>query len=309
MQKKRITNMNIVIVGAGAIGSLFGALLAKNNTVVLVGRAPHITAIQHNGLNINGKTHLHVKLSAVESVKDIPISPNLILLSVKSYDTETAIKHTVPLIQDETVVVSLQNGLNNIEKIKHIVDKDCIVGGVTTHGAIFSNPGVIKHTGKGKTILGELDGIRSKRLENIVRIFNEAGIETQVSNDIVKEIWGKVIINSSINPLTAFFNCKNGYLLENPLLKKIVETISEESTNIAQAEGIKLTTPDMIQRTKEVIRDTASNYSSMLQSVQQRKKTEIDSMNGKLVTIGKQHRIDASLNKILVELVTSLTDE
>jgi 2-dehydropantoate 2-reductase len=301
--------MNIVIVGAGAIGSLFGALLAKNNSVVLVGRAPHITAIQHNGLNINGKTHLHVKLSAVESVKDIPISPNLILLSVKSYDTETAIKHTVPLIQDETVVVSLQNGLNNIEKIKHIVDKDCIVGGVTTHGAIFSNPGVIKHTGKGKTILGELDGIRSKRLENIVRIFNEAGIETQVSNDIVKEIWGKVIINSSINPLTAFFNCKNGYLLENPLLKKIVETISEESTNIAQAEGIKLTTPDMIQRTKEVIRDTASNYSSMLQSVQQRKKTEIDSMNGKLVTIGKQHRIDASLNKILVELVTSLTDE
>jgi len=300
--------MKIVIVGAGAIGSLFGALLAKNNTVVLVGRAPHITAIQHKGLNINGKTHLHVTLSAVESVKDVPMSPNLILLTVKSYDTEAAIKQTLPLIRGETVVISLQNGLDNIEKIENIVDKDRIVAGVTTHGAIFSNPGVIRHTGKGKTFLGELDGTLSKRLENIVRIFNEAGIETQVSNDIVKEIWGKVIINSSINPLTAFFNCKNGYLLENPLLQKIVETISEESTNIAQAEGIKLTTPDMIQRTKEVIRDTASNYSSMLQSVQQRKKTEIDSMNGKLVTIGKQHRIDASLNKILVELVTSLTD-
>jgi 2-dehydropantoate 2-reductase len=206
------------------------------------------------------------------------------------------------------VVVSLQNGLDNIEKIEQIVAKNCIVAGVTTHGAIFSNPGVIRHTGKGKTILGELDGTRSKRLENIVRIFNEAEIETQVSNDIVKEIWGKVIINSSINPLTAFFNCKNGYLLENPLLHKIVEAISEESTNIAQAEGIKLTAPDMIQRTKEVIRETASNYSSMLQSVQQRKKTEIDSMNGKLVTIGKQHRIDTTLNKILVELVTSLAD-
>ena len=300
--------MKIVIVGAGAIGSLFGALLAKNNTVVLVGRAPHITAIQHNGLNINGKTHLHVKLSAVESVKDVPISPNLILLTVKSYDTETAIKHTLPLIHDETVVVSLQNGLDNIEKIEHIVDKDRILAGVTTHGAIFSNPGVIRHTGKGKTILGELDGTRSKHLENIVRLFNEAGIETQISDDIVKEIWAKAIINSSINPLTAFFNCKNGYLLENPLLQKIVETICEESTHVAQAEGIKLTAPDMIQRTKEVIRDTASNYSSMLQSVQQRKKTEIDSINGKLVTIGKQHRIDTSLNKILVELVTSLTN-
>jgi 2-dehydropantoate 2-reductase len=300
--------MNIVIVGAGAIGSLFGALLAKNNTVVLVGRAPHITAIQHNGLNINGKTHLHVKLSAVESVKDVPISPNLILLTVKSYDTEIAIKHTVPLIHDETVVVPLQNGLDNIEKIEHIVDKDRIVAGVTTHGAIFSNPGVIRHTGKGKTFLGELDGTLSKRLENIVRIFNEAGIETQVSDDVVKEIWAKAIINSSINPLTAFFNCKNGYLLENPLLQKIVEAIGEESTHIAQAEGIKLTSPDMIQRTKEVIRDTANNYSSMLQSVQQRKKTEIDSINGKLITIGRQHRIDTTLNKILVELIKSLAD-
>ena len=300
--------MKIVIVGAGAIGSLFGALLAKNNTVVLVGRAPHITVIQHNGLIINGKTHLHVKLSAVESVKDTPMSPDLILLTVKSYDTETAIKQTVPLIRDETLVVSLQNGLDNIEKMEHVVDQGCIIAGVTTHGAIFSNPGVIRHTGKGKTILGELDGTRSKRLEDIVRLFNEAGIETQLSDDVVKEIWAKAIINSSINPLTAFFNCKNGYLLENPLLQKIVEAISEESTNIAQAEGLRLTAPDMIQRTKEVIRDTASNYSSMLQSVQQRKKTEIHSMNGKLVTIGKQHRMDTTLNKILVELVTSLAD-
>jgi 2-dehydropantoate 2-reductase len=206
------------------------------------------------------------------------------------------------------MVVSLQNGLDNIEKITHIVVKDHIVAGVTTHGAIFSNPGVIRHTGKGKTILGELDGTRSKRLEDIVHIFNEAGIETQISDDVVKDIWAKAIINSSINPLTAFFNCKNGYLLENPLLQKIVEVISEESTHVAQAEGIKLTAPDMIQRTKEVIRDTASNYSSMLQSVQQKKKTEIDSINGKLVTIGRQHRIDTSLNKILVELVMSLTD-
>lgn len=300
--------MKIVIVGAGAIGSLFGALLAKNNTIVLVGRAPHVTTIQHNGLNINGKTHLHVKLSAVESVKDVPISPDLILLTVKSYDTEAAIKQTLPLIRDKTVVVSLQNGLDNMEKIEHVVDKDRILAGVTTHGAIFSNPGVIRHTGKGRTVLGELNGTRSKRLENIVRLFNEAGIKTQVSDDVVKEIWAKAIINSSINPLTAFFSCKNGYLLENPLLHKIVEAISEESTNIAQAEGIKLTGPDMTQRTKEVIRDTARNYSSMLQSVQQRKKTEIDSINGKLVTIGKQHRIDTSLNKILVELVTSLTD-
>ena len=298
--------MNIVIVGAGAIGSLIGALLAKKNTVVLVGRAPHITAIQHNGLNITGKTHLHVKPPTVESIKDVSISANLVILTVKSYDTETAIKQIVPLIQDETVVMSLQNGLDNIEKMEHRFDKDKILAGVTTHGAIFSKSGIIRHTGRGKTILGELNGSQSKRLKAIVHLFNEAGIETQASDDIMKEIWAKVIINSCINPLTAFFTCKNGYLLENPLLEKTVEIICKESTAIAQAEGISVSTLDMIQRTKEVIKDTANNYSSMLQSVQQGKKTEIESINGKLIRIGKQHRIDTSLNKILIELVTSL---
>jgi 2-dehydropantoate 2-reductase len=298
--------MKIVIVGAGAIGSLFGALLAEKNTVVLVGRTPHISTIQHNGLYIAGKTRRHVNLSAVDSIEDVSISANLIILTVKSYDTETAIKQTVPLIHDKTIIMSLQNGLDNIEKIEHVIDKDRILAGVTTHGAIFSQPGVIKHTGKGKTILGMFDRSQSKRLENIVHLFNEAGIETQASDDIVKEIWVKAIINSSINPLTAFFNCKNGYLLENPLLEKTVEIICKESTSIAQAEGIPVNVLDMIQRTKEVIKDTENNYSSMLQSIQQRKKTEIDSINGKLITIAKHHRIDASLNKILVELVTYL---
>ena len=212
------------------------------------------------------------------------------------------------LIHEETMIVSLQNGLDNIEKMEHVIDKNRILAGVTTHGAIFSHPGVIRHTGKGKTILGALDGSQSKRLTDIIQLFNEVGIETQASNDIVKEIWAKAIINSSINPLTAFFNCKNGYLVENPLLEKTVEIICKESTCIAQAEGISVDSADMIQRTKEVIRDTAMNYSSMLQSVQQGKKTEIDSINGKLITIGKKHRIDTSLNKILVELVTSLAN-
>lgn len=297
--------MKIVIVGAGAIGSLFGALLAKKNTVVLVGRAPHITTIQHNGLKIIGKTHLHVQPTAVESIKDVSISANLIILTVKSYDTEIAIKHALPLIQDETLVMSLQNGLDNIEKIEHIIDRDRILAGVTTHGAIFSHLGIVTHTGRGKTILGVLDNSKSKILENIVHLFNEAGIETQISNDIIKEIWAKAIINSSINPLTAFFNCKNGYLLENPLLEKTVEIICKESTCIAQAEGIQVSTLDMIQRTKEVIKGTEKNYSSMLQSIQLRKKTEIDSINGKLITIGKRHRIDTSLNEILMEIVTS----
>jgi 2-dehydropantoate 2-reductase len=306
MQKKRNIGMNIVIFGAGAIGSLFGALLAKKNTVVFVGRVPHITCIQKKGLTIKGKTCLTIKVPAVTSLKDISFIPDLILLTVKSYDTEAACKQILPILHDETMVVSLQNGLDNIEKIEQNVEKNHILAGVSTHGAIFSKPGEITHTGKGKTVFGELDGHQSKRLRTIVHIFNEAGIETQMSDDIVKEIWIKAIINSSINPLTAFFGCKNGYLLENLLLEKIVDLVCTESTLIALSEGIMVSPAEMKEKTKEVIRDTAKNCSSMLQSIQQGKKTEIDSINGTLMRIGIKNKIDTSLNRILTELIASL---
>ena len=298
--------MNIVIFGTGAIGSLFGALLAKKNTVVVVGRTPHITCLQQKGLTIEGKTRLTVRAPAVESTKEISMSPDLILLTVKSYDTEKASNQLLPILHGQTMVVSLQNGLDNIEKIEQNIQRQHILAGVTTHGALFSKPGVIIHTGKGKTILGELDGRQSKRLEILINMFNEAGIETRMSTDIIGEIWRKAIINSSINPVTAFLGCKNGYLLKNPLLEKIVECVCTESSMIANLKGITVSSIEMIEKTKEVIRDTAQNFSSMLQSIQQGKKTEIESINGAFLRIGTENKIETPLNRILFELVTSL---
>lgn len=297
--------MNIIIFGAGAIGSLFGALLARNNKVLFVGRAPHTTCIQNKGLTIKGETRLAIKASAVESIKDIPFTADLILVTVKSYDTQKAAKQILPALTAQTMVLSIQNGLDNIEKMGHIIEKNHILAGVTTHGAMFSQPGVIIHTGKGKTILGELDGCQSERLKNLVTTFNEAGIETRSNEDILKEIWVKTIINSSINPLTAVFRCKNGYLLENPLLERIVEYICTESAWIASAAGTPLCPSEMIQKTKKVIKNTTKNYSSMLQSIQKGKKTEIDSINGMLAKIGADHNVDTSLNSVLTELINS----
>jgi len=298
--------MNIVVFGSGAIGSLFGALLGKHNTVVLVGRVPHITSIQQKGLIINGKTRLKRTVPAVESTKEIPFLPDLILLTVKSYDTETASSQLLPLLHDQTMIVSLQNGLDNIQKIEKIIEKKHILAGVTTHGALFLKPGIITHTGKGKTILGELDGLYSERLKTLVTVFNKAGIETQMSTDIEREIWRKAIINSSINPLTGFLGCKNGLLLENPLLENIVESVCTESSVIASSYGIRVSAVEMIEKTKEVIQNTAQNYSSMLQSIQQEKKTEIDSINGVLLRFGTKQKNDTSFNRILFELINSL---
>jgi len=279
--------MNIVIFGAGAIGSLFGALLSKSNNVLLIGRKPHVTTIQKKGLIIEGKTHLDVKILA-------------------AYDTEAAILQARKIISDNTIVLSLQNGLDNIDKISKHLSSKRIIAGVTTHGAFFSKPGVIKHTGKGMTILGGLNGKKTNVIDSIVKLFNQTGIDTTESKNILKEIWSKAIINSSINPLTAIFQCKNGYLIENPLLEKLVEIICEESTSIANAEGVDLSYSEMLNKTKEVIKNTSDNYSSMLQSIKKRKKTEIESINGKLVEIGKKHNISTMINQILVYSVKSL---
>ena len=301
--------MNIVVLGAGAIGSLFGALLSKKNNVILIGRTSHVNAIRKNGLSIDGKTQLNVNVSAVDSVDTVPFSVDLLIVTVKSYDTKSAIDQAKQIIHDKTVVLSLQNGLDNIKAIEHVIDRRQIIAGVTTHGAFFSKPGCIKHTGVGKTVLGELDGESSERIKNIENIFNLAEIGTVVSKNIIKEIWVKAVINSCINPLTAFFGCRNGYLLENPILEKNVENVCKESTSVVNAYGIKLSYQDLVNKTKEVIRETSENYSSMLQSVRKGKKTEIDSINGALVNIGRTYSIDVPLNEILVSLVKTFSEQ
>lgn len=298
--------MNIVIFGAGAIGSLFGALLSKRNNVLLIGRKPHISSIKKNGLKIQGKTRLNVKIKAESSVDNINIKPDLLILTVKSYDTETAISLAKKIITNDMIFLSLQNGLDNIEKISRQISSEKIIVGITTHGAFFSKPGIIKHTGTGMTVFGELSGKKTEPVESIVKLFNEAGIKTKVSINILKEIWNKAIINSSINPLTAIFRCKNGYLSKNPILERLLEIICEESVKIANADGIDISYSKMLSKTKDVIINTSDNYSSMLQSVINGKKTEIDSINGRLIEIGEKRNCDTFINKILVNIVKSL---
>jgi 2-dehydropantoate 2-reductase len=298
--------MNIVILGAGAIGSLFGALLSKKNNVTLIGRTSHVKAIRKNSLKIEGNTRFNKRIPAMNSVDGIRNHPDLLIITVKSYDTKAVLVNAKKIIDDKTVIISLQNGLDNIDKIEKIVKRTRIIAGITTHGSIFIKPGHIKHTGNGITIFGEIDGKKTERISKIVGLFNEAGIESKISKNIIKEIWIKTIINSSINPLTTIFQCKNGYLLENPILEKIVEKVCKESTNIANSENFNLSFEKMFKITKEVIENTSENYSSMLQSFKKGKKLEIDSINLKLVNIGRMNDVDMTLNDILISLVNSM---
>ena len=295
--------MNILIFGSGAIGSLFGALLSENSNVILYGRRAHIEAIKKKGLNIKGNTIFNKKLNAFYNTKNIERNIDLIIITVKSYDTNRSIKIIENIINKKTIIMTIQNGLDNIEKINKQFKNNKIIAGITTHGSIFDKPGKIIHTGIGETVLGEIDGNINAILKRIVKLFNESGIKTKYSNNIKKEIWIKTIINSSINPLTTIFNCKNGYLNENPILHNIVKKICFESVEIANAEGLDLKYDDILNKTNKVINSTYENYSSMLQSYNKNKKTEINSINGKIIEIGKKHNVNTNLNEILILLI------
>ncbi len=210
------------------------------------------------------------------------------------------------IVYKNTIILTIQNGLDNLEKLKKIFNNNQILAGITTEGSLFVEPGLIKHTGRGVTIIGELDGKNSYRINKIVELFNDSGIYSIKTKNILREIWKKAIINSCINPLTTIFKCKNGYLMDNPILFKIVKLICYESTNIAIKLGYDINQVNMFLETVDIIEKTRHNYSSMYQSYFKNKKTEIESINGKFMYIGNKMNIDVSLNEILVNLVNSL---
>jgi len=299
--------MNIIIFGAGAIGSLFGFFLAKNNNVILIGRKEHVKAIKKNGLKITGKTQAIKKINAETKIENIHFNPDLLIITVKSYDTEKAIKISRKIIKNNTKIITIQNGLDNIEKIKNHTNKDKIIAGITTYAALIQKPGVIKHTGNGETILGLINKKKTKKIEEINKIFNQSGIKTKISKNIKKEIWEKAIINSSINPITTIFNCKNGYLQKNLILKKLIKKTCRESTNIANTQNINLSHEKMYKKTLVVINNTKNNRSSMLQDFMKNKKTEIDSINNIIVKIGKMQDKKVFINDSLVKIIKNYT--
>jgi len=292
--------MKILIFGAGAIGSMFGAKLSRYNDVTLLGRKEHMQKVRERGLILRGKTRAVFYLDAISRLEYYKARPDIVIVTVKSYDTDDAINDIAEYFGRDINVMSLQNGLDNIEKMRRFFDKERIFIGLTTEASLFLKPGEIEHTGRGKTIIGSLKN--NKFLEQLYREFVKAGFRTRISNDIERDMWRKAIINACINPLTAIFGIKNGVLKEK-ILFEIVKDICRESIEVARGVGIKLDYEEMLREVREVIDLTSENLSSMLQSIIKGKRTEIDSINGYIYNLGKKIGLESKLNKLLTELV------
>ena len=265
--------MKTVIMGAGAMGSLFGGLLALSREEVwLVDiREDHIQALVSTGLTVEerGKKQ-RIPVHATKETASIG-KADLILFLVKAYHTEKAVSDALVLQKEETVFLTLQNGLGNEEAICKRVDPRKVILGVTNQGATLLGPGRIRHAGSGKTYIGELDGKVTDRVTRFAQVFARAGIETEVSSNIQSLVWNKLFINIGINAVAAITGLRNGRLLDYPETLRLMEALVSEAVTVARKKGI-LIEGNPIEKVKAVAEATRENRCSMGQDFDNRRR-------------------------------------
>lgn len=299
--------MKIAIIGAGALGSLFGGLLAERGQEVWLFDPlfkEHIREVKAKGLVVeeSGKER-RIEVKATTDVREIG-EVDLVAIFVKAQHTEEAVKGAMPTISRETQVLSLQNGLGIEEHIAKYVDGDRILRGVTAQGSTLIRAGKIRHAGRGETRIGKLTkGGDERKLRRVIEAFNHAGIETRYEEDVERLVWEKLLINAAINALTAIFNVKNGELVTDKDLNDVMHAIVWEAVKVARVCGMDIHPHHAIRNVEEVCRITSENISSMLQDVRAGRETEIDHINGAIVKKGEGLGVEVPLNKLLVKLV------
>ncbi len=300
--------MKIVIVGPGAMGCLFGAFLSKSKEEIwLLDKFKERAAkINENGISLEGVSgSWQAKIKTTANPQDIGTS-DLILICVKSFNTKQAIEQIMPLLGKNTKILTLQNGIGNIEVIAELTAEDRVIGGVTNEGATLIDIGKVHHAGRGQTIIGMIDGKTPVEMRGIREIFNKVGFDTKMSRDIKSLIWSKLIINVGINALTAITRLPNGKLTEFEGTKRILRDAVTEAARIAKRKRIKLIYDDPLAKVEAVCEGTSANLSSMLQDVLKKKRTEINFINGVIVRLGQELGIDVPTNKFLVDLVKTI---
>ena len=301
--------MRIVVIGAGAMGGLIGTRLAVTGHHVTLYDTwdEHVAAIERSGMLITeyDDSILRFRIPATTTPPALD-GVDLVLVFVKSYHTASALRPFAARLPADTFVLSLQNGLGNLDLIRAALPgHERIILGTTAHGAALLGPGRLRHTGKGATMIGDpaQPGNRRFDLTPISRALTRAGFETTVAENIHTAIWDKLIVNVAINALTALTGLRNGELLDDPELQPVIAQLVDESVNVMRAAGVPVGTHDHLAYARKVMRDTALNYSSMLQDVRNCRRTEIDSINGAVTRLGAELGVATPLNRLLTVLV------
>ena len=301
--------MKTVVVGAGAMGTFITARLfmAGHEVWLLEVNDNRVTKIKENGICLEENDDSNnLKFSTITSNPCEIGEVDVIIIMVKAFDTEDAVKLVLPSISEKTVVLTLQNGMGNIELISKYIAKERVIAGTTSHGALLIDDGHVRHTGVGDTIIGALSADSEKHTGRLKELLDDSGINTSVSDDVTSLLWGKLLINMSINPLTAIMRIKNGRIVELPHLIEIIKQMLAESLKVASKIGVNIPYDNPLEKVMEVCRKTPLNNSSMLQDILAGRRTEINQVNGAIITYGEQFGVETPVNKMLTKLVMSI---
>jgi 2-dehydropantoate 2-reductase len=300
--------VKIVVVGSGSIGSLYGAYLStiESNEVILVGRNPHVAAIRAKGLLIQGILgERKFQLDAVEDASEIE-EADLILLTTKTYDTIPAIKTAKHLIDKGAYVMLIQNGLGTEERVAEELETTRVLRATTCMGALRVAPGVVEATGCGLTEIGSRFPENYAYVLEMTEMLRKCGFDVRASDNIEGVVWTKTLVNCGINPVGALTGFKNGEVYKNPQLRKLVIQLVEEAVEIVDALGIELTTEDPVRYALGTAKATGDNINSMLQDIMAGKRTEIDSITGEIIRLGKELGIETPSNESVYALVKAI---
>ena len=301
--------MKIAVVGAGAMGSLFGAMLAEaGNEVWLYDVwAEHVQIINKDGLSIEreGQTRT-VSIAATTDPEQIGPA-QLVILFVKSTHTAAAAETARKLAGSDGTVMTLQNGMGNADILSEFIDPQRVLAGTTSHGATMLGPGSIRHAGVGATTIGawaetEQGRERTRKLSDF---FTGIGIETEAVDDVRRVLWNKLLINIGINAITALNAIKNGQILNLEITRQLSRHAVEEAMEIAGKMNIKVRA-DAVDHVYAVAEATAVNRSSMGQDVDHKRQTEIGTINGFIVRQAKRLGLQAPVNETLTALIETL---
>lgn len=298
----------ITIVGPGAIGCLFGAMLkeAGHRVIMLDNQPQRAEKISRDGIQIKGISGERLVRVEATARPEEAAECDMAVIATKSYDTESAVESVANALGPSTPILTLQNGLGNVEVISRAVGGERTIGGITSQGATLVDAGSIIHAGKGKTVIGTPSNRLTDNLEMVRDILDSAGFEPQISDDLESTIWSKLVINVGINALTAITRLNNGRLLEFEGTRRIMEDAVAEAVAVAGAKKVKIPQKDPLAQVQEVCRLTAANVSSMLQDVLACTKTEIDAINGAVAKLGAEAGIDTPANAVLTSLVKTI---
>lgn len=286
--------MKISVIGSGAMGILIAMKLNETEkNVSLVATKETAEEIKKRKMIIvEGITEIQNEIKIDDGISNADWH----ILAVKNYHLDDIIPE---LKKYKSSILTCQNGLNAIRKLSTEIDEQRVVGMVTSVGSTVIERGHVRHTGEGYTKIGEINGEKSERVLRIVKKFNNAGIKTEITENLEGEIWLKSIVNSAINPVTAIANKKNGALIEGTLNER-ARKICEEGMRVAEKCEISLP-ENPWKKTMEIITLTSDNESSMLQDVKKGRKTEIDSINGEISRLGKNKNIETPENDKIIE--------